>query len=285
LTAINEEYGSINTFAHVLAENFSSNNGEFKEELLTENAAGKAFGGLFSKLFGLGARKLSGKLTGHIVGRFGKSALGDAAKFVGKKSIKDLTTKDMGRYISRNLVKNANTKGASAIEKEATWLVKNTNMSAQQAEMFIKKYSTCPPGCDPKLWKKAWKEEAKGFHGGVQMNNKLVMARYNALAKASGVAASGAAGSTGGTVTNSMLAKAGKFFGKTWKIIKYGGLFFLITAAGKFLWDNGKQIWEKYNGLTHSSGEGGNGNGGYADVYSKAYGRAYLDVNPDDYRL
>ena len=281
IKAINDEFGCINACSRVLAENFTSNNGSFKEELLNENIFGKAGGKGLGMLGKLLSRKLTGKLTGKVASRFGRATLVDAAKFAGKKTVKELTHKDMGKFIVKDMVKNANPKVAKALEKDAAWLSKNTNMSAQQIESFVRKNSSCPAGCDPKLWKKAWKEEAKNFHNGVNINGNAVKARYNVLAKASGKAAYGSAPQT---LTGKILQGAANLLGKGWKIIKIGGKLFLLGAAGWFIL--GKTgLWEKWFGGSssdeNSEGEQTNNN----DVYSKEYGQAYLDANPDDYRL
>lgn len=272
------EFGSVDSFSHITAENFTRNDGNFliTEENVSEWAGflGKlgvqgvkqglkwAFKGGVKKGISQGV-KVMGKSASK---RLGAQGAKDVLKFVGKKSMGRITYTDVGKYVSRDLVKGATPKVARQLEKQGAWLAKHSGMDATQMSTFMQKYAVGPHGCDPKLWTKAFQNTAKNFNGGVKMTDDLVIKEYNALAAkagkqtlgttagkaigggvgsgagtavrggAAGTAAGGAAGgAVGGTTAGSIAGRAGRALLKapivlakgTGKVLKKVGLFCL----------------------------------------------------------
>lgn len=275
------EFGSVDSFSHIMAENFTRNDGNF---LITEENVSE-FAGFLGKLgvkgvkqglkwaFKGGVKKgvsQGVRVMGKSVSkRLGSQGAKDALKFVGKKSMGRLTITDVGKYVSRDVVKGAAPKLTRELEKQGTWLVKNSGMDAAQMSTFMQKYAVGPQGCDKKLWTKAFKNTVKNFNGGVNMTDDLVIKEYNALvAKAGkqtlrttaghtigggvgsgvgtavrgGTAGTAVGGAVGGTTAGSVAGMAGRALLKapivlakgTGKILKKVGLFCLrhpIKAA------------------------------------------------------
>ena len=296
LSAIKKEFGSVESFSNVLAESFTRNDGSFDNFAINEDEINEGKVGIIKGAWNLlrkggrgVVRRLTGKPVGKVVERFGARELDDIAKFTGKTA-RTVGHTDIAKYVTRNLTKNANTKVVRNLEKQACWLSKNTNMNAKQMEAFMQKYAKCPADCDPKLWKQAFEEEAKLFSSGTKLENGLVRARYNAIARTAGKTGRAVASSAGKTtITRRMLnglGRFGKWIGKkiVWKLIKWGGIIYLLYRGVKYLWDNRQWIAEHF-GIGNGSGNGiGNGSG-LDEVYPKIYGKDYLSENPEDYRI
>ena len=262
------EFGSVDSFSHIMTENFTRNDGNF---LITEENVSE-FAGFLGKLGVQGAKQgLKWALKGgvkkgvsqgvRVMGksvskRLGSQGAKDALKFVGKKSMGRLTITDVGKYVSRDVAKGAAPKVERQLEKQGAWLVKNSGMDAAQMSTFMQKYAVGPQGCDKKLWTKAFQNTAKRFNGGVEMTDDLVIKEYNALAAKAGkqtlgttagrTIGSGVGGGAGtavrGGTTGSIAGRAGRALLKapiilakgTGKVLKKVGLFCLrhpIKAA------------------------------------------------------
>jgi len=299
IRAIKNEFGSVESFSNILAESFTRNNGSFDNFTLNEGISNESLWSGAAKLLkggkriaGNGAkwvgRKMTGKPVGKVVERFGKQELDDIAKFVGKH-VDDVTHVDIGKYVTKNLTKNANKSVVKQLEKQASWLSKNTNMNAKQMEEFMAKYAKCPSDCDPKIWKKAFEEEAKAYHSGVKMENGLVRARYKALARESGKIGTSVAETAGKTSLTRKMFNGVKWLGKkifSWNFIKIGGLIYLVYLGKKYLWDKVKGwVLGEDGNSGNSEWSGALMDGSLESVYPKTYGREYLGENPEDYRI
>lgn len=297
ISAIKSEFGSVETFSSILAESFTRNNGSFDNISINEGVANEGIWGGIAKLFKGGKRlitkggkglirRATGKPAVNVVARFGKNELSDIAKFTGK-SVKNIGHTDIAKYVTRNMTKNANRNVAKQLEKQAAWLSKNTNMNAKQMEVFMQKYAKCPADCDPKIWKQAFEQEAKLFNGSTKMENGLVRARYNAIARASGKTGRSIVSSAGKTTLTRRMLDGIKKFGKRaiiWKFIKIGGIIYLLYLGHKYLWDKIKGWVEEHLGISSNGGSGLIGNE-MNDIYPKIYGKDYLSENPEDYRI
>lgn len=296
LSAIKKEFGSVESFSNILAESFTRNNGSLDDFTINDNELNEGKVGLIKggwnllRKGGSGiVRRITGKPVGKVVERFGARELDDIAKFTGKTA-RTVGHTDIAKYVTRNLTKNANEKVVRNLEKQACWLSKNTNMNAKQMEAFMQKYAKCPADCDPKLWKQAFEEEAKLFSSGTKLENGLVRARYNAIARATGKTGRAVASSAGKTTITRRMFNGTKSFGKwigkkiVWKFVKWGGIIYLLCLGGKYVWDNRKQLWAKtqeHLGIGAGSGIGS----GIDGVYPKIYGKDYFSENPEDYRI
>lgn len=292
---IKKEFGSVESFANILAENFTRNNGSFDNLLINEGIENESLWGGLSKLFKGGKRilknggkgilrKITGKPTGRVVERFGKQELDNVAKFVGKRP-GNVGHMDIAKYVTNGMTKNANRDVARQLEKQAAWLSKNTSMNTKQMSEFMQKYSYCPSDCDPKLWKQAFEEEAKLFRGGINLEKGLVRSRYNALARAAGKTSSRQLSSMAGrtTITRRMLNGVKKITKGIWKFVKVGGIILLLAGGVWYFWDDIKGWIQKMVGNTGGSNyyTGNSLNG----LYPKIYGKDYIGENPEDYRI
>lgn len=292
LCDIKRNFGSVESFSNILAESFTRNNGSFDTLFINENTVdestwgslGRGVKNLFTKGSRGVARRMAGKPVGNVVKRFGKSELSDIAKYTGKQ-VSNLTHKDIGRYAARNLTQNANKNVVKQLEKQAAWLSKNTNMNSVQMEEFMRKYAKCPADCDPKIWKKAFEEEAKLFNNGTKLDNGLIRARYNAIAKESGAGGRNLARSAGKTTITRRMLSGLKKFGKraVWKFIKWGGIIYLLYLGVRYFWDDIKG-WIKAGGRSSGSSRSSLTNN-LSGLYPKTYGVNYRGENPEDYRI
>lgn len=295
ICAIREEFGSVESFANILAENFTRNNGSFDNLLINEGIENESIWGSLPKLFKGGMRtlknggkkilgKITGKQTGKFVERFGKQELDNVANFVGKQSDK-IGHMDIAKYVTNGMTKNANRDIAKEVEKQAAWLSKNTNMNMKQMGEFMQKYSRCPGDCDPKLWKQAFEEEAKLFRGESKLEKGLVRSRYNALAMAAGKTSSRQLSNMAGrtTITRRMLNGVKKITKGIWKFVKVGGIILLLAGGIWYFWDDIKGWLQKAFGKARGSNYyTGNSLSG---LYPKIYGKDYIGENPEDYRI
>lgn len=296
LRAIKKEFGSVESFSNVLAESFTRNDGSLDDFTISDNELNEGKAGLINGawrlLRGGGeriVRRLTGKPVGNVLKRFGTHELDDIAKFSGKTA-RTVGHTDIAKYVTRNLTKNANENVVRNLEKQACWLSKNTNMNAKQMEAFMQKYAKCPGDCDPKLWKQAFEEEAKLFSGGTKLENGLVRARYNAIARTvgkTGRAVESSAGKT--TITRRMfygIKRLGKRTGRKiiWTFVKLGGIIYLLYRGTKYLWNNMRGWVSRHIGIGTTGTSGSIGNG-MDEVYPKIYGNDYLGENPEDYRI
>ena len=297
IRAIKNEFGSVEYFSNVLAESFTRNNGSFDDFTINEGTISEGGWGSVVKVAKGGwnllrrggkhvVRKITGKPVGKVVERFTVHELDDIAKYAGKAA-KDVSHADIAKYVTRRLTKNANRNVVKQLEKQAKWLSKNTNMNAKQMEEFMAKYAKCPPDCDPKIWKKAFKEEAKAFTGGTKLEKGLVRARYNALARGTGKVGGSVVRSAGKTsLTRRMFKGLAKIAGKVvWKIVKVGGILYLIYKGLKYVWDHRAEIWQAINGGGAGGGSGSGSSAEMDSIYPKIYGKDYLNEDPEDYRI
>jgi len=287
LDEIRSEFGSVESFSKILAETFTRNDGSFDNVMINEMSIDEnaAKGIKILKNAGRGViRRLTGKPVGKVVERFGKRELYDIAKFSGKE-VSKVGHKDIGRYVTRELAKNTNRNVAKQLEKQAAWLSKNTNMNARQMEEFMAKYAKCPGDCDPKLWKMAFEEEAKMFNNGAKLENGLVRARYNTLARTAGRGVTTAAGSAGKTTMTRGMFRGLKNFGKRtlWKFVKWGGIIFLLIGGIWYFWDDISGWVKRKIGTSDESSV--TNRGSIDGIYPKTYGVEYRSENPEDYRI
>jgi hypothetical protein len=77
-----------------------------------------------------------------------------------------------------------------------------------------------------------------------------------------------------------------KIAGKVvWKIVKVGGILYLIYKGLKYVWDHRAEIWQAINGGGAGGGSGSGSSAEMDSIYPKIYGKDYLNEDPEDYRI
>lgn len=273
-----------NIYCSILAENIIRNNGTLNEKELNENP-----------LAGLGAR-LFGKGLKNVGTRVAANASTKAFRQVGQNLIKK-----GGKLIARNTKHLSHVNYVKALQKAGLPQKMTNKMSNKAAAQANKYYAQAITDVEKKLagkkvtqnefdkmvanrYKQIVKNEVKA-----NPNNPIAKEiaqnsgrnAKNAANKAAKDTEKGASGKGGG---KSRTPKDDTNGGKGWWAKTKTGLkWFLslaaLTAAGYTLYSAKEQDDEKMQqaGVEHSSA--------VSDIYSKAYGANYQNVNEKDYRV